>query len=156
MSLLPRGFFSDWQSDFDDTWRFLHIPVQPLRRLEREFENIQKHLTGDHMLEYENPYVTDESGNRRLQVRFDMQAYKPEEITVKTVDNKLVVQAKHVEEGPGRRNCSEFTRVLGLPEGMDLKQLKSKLTKEGVLQIDGPAPPAIEQPKESILPIEHL
>ena len=156
MSLLPRGFFSDWPTDFDNTWRLLHIPVQPFRRLEREFENIQKQLTGDHMLEYENAYVTNESGNRRLQVRFDMQAYKPEEITVKTVDNKLVVQGKHVEEGPGRRNCSEFTRVLGLPEGMDLKQLKSTLTKEGVLQIEGPAPPAIEQPKERIVPIEHL
>ena len=156
MALFPRSFLSDWTSDFDDTWRLLHIPVQSMRRLENEVERMQRNLRGDHMDELEEPFVTDEAGNRKLQLKFDMTAFKPEEITVKTVENKLVVHAKHVEEGPGRRDHREFTRVIGLPERMDLKQLKSTLTQDGCLQIEGPAPPAIEPPKENIIPIQHV
>ena len=35
-------------------------------------------------------------------VRFDLSQYTPEEIIVKTVDNKLLVQAKHEQNKDGR------------------------------------------------------
>ena len=36
--------------------------------------------------------------------RFDLSQYTPEEIIVKTVDNKLLVQAKHEQNKDGRFN----------------------------------------------------
>merc|ERR1719315_155305 len=38
-----------------------------------------------------------ESGEKELKLRFDVSQYSPEEIIVKTIDNKLLVQAKHEE-----------------------------------------------------------
>ena len=44
------------------------------------------------MLKVDRPIVQDPSGNKRLSLRFDCKDFKPEEITVKTVDNRLMVQ----------------------------------------------------------------
>ena len=42
------------------------------------------------------------SAEKELKLRFDVSQYCPEEILVKTVDNKLLVQAKHEENVNGR------------------------------------------------------
>jgi hypothetical protein len=42
------------------------------------------------------------AGEKELKLRFDVSQYCPEEILVKTVDNKLLVQAKHEENVNGR------------------------------------------------------
>jgi hypothetical protein len=41
-------------------------------------------------------------GEKELKLRFDVSQYCPEEILVKTVDNKLLVHAKHEENVNGR------------------------------------------------------
>lgn len=67
-----------------------------------------------------------------------------------------VFQAKHTEESPGRKVYREFTRQYVLPEKIDPLTLNSTLTADGVLSIEGPAPAAVEAPKERILPIKQL
>jgi hypothetical protein len=42
------------------------------------------------------------AGEKELKLRFDVSQYCPEEILVKTVDNKLLVHAKHEETVNGR------------------------------------------------------
>ena len=44
-----------------------------------------------------NPVVTDKDGNRKLQLRYDVRQYKPEEISIKTKDGQLEIHAKHEE-----------------------------------------------------------
>jgi HSP20 family molecular chaperone IbpA len=101
--------------------------------------------------------VSDAAGNRKLKLRFDCSDFKPEEITVKTLDNTLKVHAKHVVDEPGRKEHREFTREFTLPENVDPNALKSRLSSDGVLEIEGPAPKAIEEaPKENLVPFEHL
>jgi Hsp20/alpha crystallin family len=46
------------------------------------------------------------SGEKELKLRFDVSQYCPEEILVKTVDNKLLVHAKHEENVNGRSGPS--------------------------------------------------
>lgn len=40
---------------------------------------------------YNSPLIQDEGNNKMLKLRFDVSQYTPEEIVVKTVDNKLLV-----------------------------------------------------------------
>lgn len=51
------------------------------------------------LLKVDRPIVQDSQGNKRLSLRFDCQQFKPEEISVKTVDNRLVV---HVSQSQCR------------------------------------------------------
>merc|ERR1719229_642836 len=44
----------------------------------------------------------EDGGSKELKLRFDVSEYAPEEIMVKTVDNKLLVHAKHEEIGDGQ------------------------------------------------------
>uniref|UniRef100_T1IUA3 SHSP domain-containing protein n=1 Tax=Strigamia maritima TaxID=126957 RepID=T1IUA3_STRMM len=46
----------------------------------------------------ESPLIKDGNDGKELKLRFDVSQYTPEEIVVKTVDNKLQVQAKHEEK----------------------------------------------------------
>jgi len=111
---------------------------------------------GSSMIKPENPIVSDAEGNKRLSLRFDCKDYKPEDIHVKTINNQLTVQAKHVEESPGRKVSREFSRQYTLPHKIDPLTLNSTLAADGVLTIEAPAPNAIEAPREIILPIKQL
>ena len=71
------------------------------------------------LLKVEKPFVQDISGNKKLNLRFDCSQFKPEEIQVRTVDKNLSVQAKHVEESPGRKVYREFSKQYTLPENVD-------------------------------------
>jgi hypothetical protein len=42
---------------------------------------------------FSSPLIQDEGDNKLLKLRFDVSQYQPEEIVVKTVDNKLLVRA---------------------------------------------------------------
>ncbi|XP_045216364.1 heat shock protein beta-1-like [Mercenaria mercenaria] len=154
-----RDLFSDWLEHFDDDWRAVTFN-DSLRRFDRELDRVRRELykmdAKPSILNVEQPFITDPSGNRKLSLRFDCSQFKPEEITVKTLDNKLNVHAKHIEEGKGRKSYQEFTREYTLPENVDPKQLKSHLSSDGVLEIEAPAPKAVEAPKEVLIPIEHL
>lgn len=72
------------------------------------------------------------------------------------MDNRLCVHAKHVEESESGKIHREFIREYTLPDDVNPDLLKSHLSKDGVLQIEAPAPPSVEAPKEHIIPIEKL
>ena len=46
-----------------------------------------------------------------ISCRFDVAQYKPEEVTVKTIDNRLLVHAKHEEKTPQRTVFREYNQV---------------------------------------------
>ncbi|XP_023342946.1 heat shock protein beta-1 [Eurytemora carolleeae] len=82
---------------------------------------------------------------KELKLRFDVSQYSPEEIIVKTVDNKLLVQAKHEENSNGRTVYREYNREFLLPQGTDPELIKSSLSKDGILTVEAPLPtPAIK------------
>jgi len=82
----------------------------------------------------------EESGQKELKLRFDVSQYSPEEIVVKTVDNKLLVQAKHEEQTDGKTVFREYNREFLLPAGTDPDHIRSSLSKDGILTVEAPLP----------------
>ncbi|XP_043261196.1 protein lethal(2)essential for life isoform X5 [Colletes gigas] len=100
-----------------------------------------------------SPLIQDEGDNKMLKLRFDVSQYTPEEIVVKTVDNKLLVHAKHEEKTESKSVYREYNREFLLPKGTNPETIKSSLSKDGVLTVEAPLP-AIGQ-GEKLIPIAH-
>lgn len=76
----------------------------------------------------------------------DVQHFAPNEISVKTVDNTIIVEAKH-EERPDEHGfiSRQFKRRYDLPKGFNAHDVVSNLSSDGVLTIKAPpATPSIE------------
>eukprot|EP00096_Caligus_rogercresseyi_P000141 TRINITY_DN1038_c0_g1_i3.p1 TRINITY_DN1038_c0_g1~~TRINITY_DN1038_c0_g1_i3.p1 ORF type:complete len:145 (+),score=43.99 TRINITY_DN1038_c0_g1_i3:285-719(+) len=85
---------------------------------------------------------------KELKLRFDVSSYLPEEIMVKTIDNKLMVHAEHEEKSDGKSSFRQYNREFLLPEGTDPELIKSSLSKDGILTVEAPLPQAaIEENK---------
>lgn len=68
-----------------------------------------------------------------------MQQFKPEEVTVKVVDNFIVVEGKHEERGDEHGFVSRhFVRKYRLPQNCDESAISSTLSSDGVLQLVAP------------------
>lgn len=90
-----------------------------------------------------SPLIRDESDGKTLRLRFDVAQYRPEEVTVKTVDNRLLVHAKHEEKSPQRTVFREYNQEFMLPRGTNPEYITSTLSVDGVLTVEAPLP-AIE------------
>ncbi|XP_078052061.1 alpha-crystallin B chain isoform X2 [Augochlora pura] len=87
-----------------------------------------------------SPLIKDEGDSKMLKLRFDVSQYTPEEIVVKTVDNKLLVHAKHEEKTESKSVYREYNREFLLPKGTNPESIKSSLSKDGVLTVEAPLP----------------
>lgn len=87
-----------------------------------------------------SPLIKDESDGKTLRLRFDVAQYKPEEVTVKTVDNRLLVHAKHEEKTPQRTVFREYNQEFMLPRGTNPELISSTLSTDGVLTVEAPLP----------------
>jgi len=84
--------------------------------------------------------IQQDGDSKQLKLRFDVSQYTPEEIVVKTVDNKLLVHAKHEEKSDSRSVYREYNREFLLPKGTNPEAIKSSLSKDGVLTVEAPLP----------------
>ncbi|UYV83921.1 hypothetical protein LAZ67_X000611 [Cordylochernes scorpioides] len=75
----------------------------------------------------------------KFQVRLDVSHFLPEEISVKTVDDAIVVHGKH-EERPDQHGfiSREFTRRYALPPDVEPNTVTSSLCADGVLLVEAP------------------
>lgn len=84
-------------------------------------------------------------GKDGFQVCLDVQHFKPNEISVKTENNTVVVHAKHEEKEDSHGYISrEFTRRYELPDGFKADDIISSLSSDGILSIKAPHANAIE------------
>jgi len=106
----------------------------------------QQHLSassGGGILEGLNsPLIQDDGDGKSLKLRFDVSQYAPEEIVLKTVDNKLLVHAKHEEKSETKSVYREYNREFLLPSGVNPELIRSSLSKDGVLTVEAPLPQA--------------
>ena len=78
-------------------------------------------------------------GKDGFQVCMDVQEFAPNEISVKTVDNTVVVEAKHEERQDEHGYISrEFKRRYTLPQGFHIKDVVTQLSSDGILSIKAP------------------
>jgi len=100
-----------------------------------------------------SPLIQEDGANKCLKLRFDVSQYSPEEIIVKTVDNKLLVHAKHEEKSESKSVYREYNREFLLPKGTNPESIKSSLSKDGVLTVE--APLQFLTGGETMIPIQH-
>lgn len=89
-----------------------------------------------------------------LQVNLDVQQFKPDQISVKTVDNAVVIEGKHEERQDEHGFISrQFTRKYMLPDNIDPSTVVSSLSSDGVLTISAPKKALPAPQNERVVPI---
>lgn len=97
--------------------------------------------------ELQSPLVQfSEEGNRVLKLRFDVGDYEPEQIAVKTIDNRLHVHAKREEICENSSMYREYNREFLLPNGTNPDLIRSSLSADGVLTVEAPLPESLASP----------
>ncbi|XP_021944507.1 heat shock protein beta-1 isoform X1 [Folsomia candida] len=91
-----------------------------------------------------SPLIQEDGGDKTLKLRFDVSQYAPEEIVLKTIDNKLLVHAKHEEKSETKSVYREYNREFLLPSGVNPELIRSSLSKDGVLTVEAPLPQALQ------------
>ena len=80
-------------------------------------------------------------GKDGFQACVDVHHFQPSEITVKTVDNTVVIEGKHEERDDGHGSVQRhFVRKYVLPKEYDMNNVHSTLSSDGVLTIKAPLP----------------
>lgn len=84
-------------------------------------------------------------GKDGFQICLDVQHFLPNEITVKTENQSIVVHAKHEEKQDDHGYITrEFTRRYDLPKEFKVDYVTSNLSSDGILAISCPHTPALE------------
>merc|ERR1711892_1605707 len=89
----------------------------------------------------------------------NVKKFKPEELVIKTVDNAVIVEAKHEEKTSEGRSYStqSFNQSFTLPRGVNPESVTSVLSKEGVLTISAPLPKSLKSTNsERLVPIKNF
>merc|ERR1711963_925772 len=91
-------------------------------------------------------------------ILINVEKFLPEELMIKTVDNNVIVEAKHEEKTSDGRSFStqSFNQSFALPRGVNPEAVSSSLSKAGVLTISAPLPKALKSSGgERLVPIKH-
>ncbi|KAL7733778.1 hypothetical protein ACLKA6_011502 [Drosophila palustris] len=97
----------------------------------------------------------DKHGN--FEVKLDVGLFEPEELTVKLVNNCVVIEGKHEEREDDHGHVSRhFVRRYPVPKEYNAASISSTLTDEGVLSITVPPLIAPDLEEERIIPIKHV
>jgi crystallin alpha B len=89
-----------------------------------------------------------------FQVNLDVQQFKPDELTVKTVNDYVVIEGKHEERKDEHGFISrQFQRRYKLPSDIDPDTVVSQLSSDGVLTISAPKKALPQTANEKVIPI---
>ena len=95
-------------------------------------------------------------GKDGFQVCMDVAQFKPNELSVKVVDNHVVVEGKHEEREDNHGFITRhFVRRYNLPKGYDADRVISTLSSDGVLTVSVPKPQIEEKSNERIVQIQQ-
>ena len=155
MALIPHVF----GNDFWNSWNW------PSTLLDQDFgtplpadfnRNLLPRRVANMLREGDLGFSNVVNDKNNFIVKIDCRDFKPEELTVKQVDNSLTISGKHEEKKDEHGFITrEFTRRYLLPKEVHLEQMKSNLNSSGVLTISAPKVYALEGAKERPIPIEH-
>ncbi|KAL8560502.1 hypothetical protein ACOMHN_023775 [Nucella lapillus] len=147
-SILESHFFDDIFDEVNrDICRMHHDLRHGMMRLTpRECISTNVALP-KHMKNVRDYIVSKDDGSQEFRLNVDTNAFKPDEIHVKTKGRTLRISAKHDEKTDESSVVHEFSRSITLPEDVDPDSLICSLSRDGVMTVKGPvAAPAIEGP----------
>jgi HSP20 family molecular chaperone IbpA len=80
---------------------------------------------------------------KELRLTFDLTGYKPEDLSVKVIDNNtLKVHAVHIDNSRGNQIHREYTRQYILPDWVQPELLRARMSDDGTLTVEIPMPQA--------------
>ncbi|XP_055697904.1 heat shock protein 27-like [Phlebotomus papatasi] len=92
-----------------------------------------------------------------FEMNLDVKQFRPEEISVKAVDNHVVVEAKHEEREDENSFVSRhFVSRYSLPKDCDVQELVSSLSSDGVLTLKAPPLHKGIKSKERVIEIQRI
>lgn len=96
------------------------------------------------------------NSDKDFNVNLDVSHFAPEDLTIKTVENRVTIHGKHEEKQDEHGFIQrEFKRTYVLPKDVDPSTIKSSLSADGVLTITAPKK-ALPGPVERVIPIERM
>ncbi|KAH8371611.1 hypothetical protein KR093_008272 [Drosophila rubida] len=96
-------------------------------------------------------------GRDGFQICMDVAQFSPKELSVKVVDNYIVVEGKHEEREDHHGYVSRhFVRRYALPDGYEGGKVMSSLSSDGVLSVNVPKPQPIGMAKERVVQIQQV
>ncbi|XP_050498781.1 alpha-crystallin B chain-like [Diabrotica virgifera virgifera] len=142
---------------------FLREFSRPMRMIEQQmreelFRPTFGYFVNQPRFQVEYPETENEAtieDNDKIQIKFNMQGFKPEHIKVKTINgNTLEVEAKFEENyDDGKKGfiSKHVLRRFVFPKGHDIQKSYSSFSSDGILTITTPK----SQQEEQAIPIEH-
>ena len=96
--------------------------------------------TRDHANQELSPKAKVSYDDKKFEVEFDVREFRPEELSIKTDGDVLVVLAKHETktEGGGSFVSKQFEQRFTLPAGVKPDSITSSLAKDGTLTVSAP------------------
>jgi HSP20 family molecular chaperone IbpA len=84
-----------------------------------------------------HPIITP--NGKKLILKVDTRGYDPDELTVRLLDNNLLVQGrKKTLYATKKHEMKQFSQSIRLPDGIDKYNVTSQVTEDGILIIDIP------------------
>lgn len=174
MSLIPM-LFSDWWEDLDQPHRLWDqhfgttIDSDDLNDLDADVLVYRPHRRGRRHHHHHHPFLkslnkrhgrgvsTVQADKDKFQVTLDVSQFTPEEVNVKVVDQKIVVEAKHDERKDEHGWISrQFVRKYMVPSQCDIGQVESHLSSDGILSISAPRKqPLQSESNERVIKIQY-
>merc|ERR1711976_223302 len=168
--LTPSSWDTRRESAFDDVRR---DSLSDEKRIMSAFDDLRRDSTKSSslfdrsLLDDKSIFASNSEQSGISQVEYDDKDYKilvnvdkytPEELVIKTVDNTVVVEAKHKEKTSDGRSYStqSFSQSFTLPRGVDPDSVKSSLSPQGVLTISAPIDKPARVNQERLVPIKHI
>lgn len=174
MSLIPM-LFSDWWEDLDHPHTLMDqhfgLPVDG-EDLLNELEPLNTELvvyrpTKRRRRRY-HPFLTHtarkgrgtsvvQADKNKFRVTLDVSQFQPDEVTVKVVDNNVIIDAEHEDKEDEHGWVSrKFTRKYMIPSQCDIEQVESHLSSDGILTITAPRKESQRSEKnEKIIKIQY-
>jgi len=76
--------------------------------------------------------------NDKFMVQLELPGFMPEDFSLKTKDNVIVLEAVHEGKSDGESTSRKFVKEFKVPEGVVQDQLQSSYSSEGILTIHAP------------------
>lgn len=159
-SQFPRNFNRlARHNPFDDFWRvqrqLMLAPLTLPKIIFPHFDDFdRRYMDAFQDKENKENIIYDKADG--LKIKMDVSQFKPKELTVKTVDDYIVIEGKHEEVQDENGSIQRhFVRKYQLPDGLDKKLLRTTLSADGILCVS--APPVGKQAvdHERVIPIEE-
>ncbi|XP_076445503.1 protein lethal(2)essential for life-like [Babylonia areolata] len=147
MALRPRhiGIWSDPFGDIFSEDFFMPSPIFGCPNCSRQLCTSQQNGA------QESSEV--DNSNQEFQIKLDVCQFKPDEISVKTRDDRVIINAQHEEREDEHGFIKrEFARQIVLPKDVDTSSVTSSLTRDGILILKAKKI-LLPSPAERIIPI---